>query len=138
MDNSHINNITKTAAADMPKGTVVKLDSSDASKVAACAAADSDALGVVLDDVKSGESVAVALLGVANHTVEVVASGAIAAGAKVCLAASGKVAAYPAQTSSAQNVVCVGIALTPAYADGNIVELAHRAPAPDTVAASGA
>lgn len=134
MDNSHINNITKTASADMPKGTVVKLDASDASKVVACAAADSDALGVVLDDVKSGESVAVALLGVANHTVEVVASGAITAGAKVYLDASGKVRAAPAAGDSDQSVVCVGIALTPAYADGNIVELAHRAPVGETIA----
>lgn len=134
MDNSHINNITKTASADMPKGTVVKLDASDASKAAACAAADSDAIGVVLDDVKSGESVAVALLGVANHTVEVAASGAIPAGAKVYLDASGKVRAAPAAGGSDQNVVCVGIALTPAYADGNMVELAHRAPVGETIA----
>ena len=134
MDNSHINNITKTASADMPKGTVVKLDASDASKTVACAATDSDAIGVVLDDVKSGESVAVALLGVANHTVEVVASGAITAGAKVYLDASGKVRAAPAAGSSDQSVVCVGIALTPAYADGNIVELAHRAPVGETIA----
>lgn len=134
MDNSHINNITKTASADMPKGTVVKLDASDASKAVACAATDSDAIGVVLDDVKSGESVAVALLGVANHTVEVVASGAITAGAKVYLDASGKVRAAPAAGSSDQSVVCVGIALTPAYADGNIVELAHRAPVGETIA----
>lgn len=134
MDNSHINNITKTASADMPKGTVVKLDASDASKTVACAATDSDAIGVVLDDVKSGESVAVALLGVANHTVEAVASGAITAGAKVYLDASGKVRAAPAAGSSDQSVVCVGIALTPAYADGNIVELAHRAPVGETIA----
>lgn len=134
MDNSHINNITKTASADMPKGTVVKLDASDALKAVACAAADSDALGVVLDDVKSGESVAVALLGIANHTVETIASGAIPAGAKVYLDASGKVRAAPAAGSSDQSVVCVGIALTPAYADGNIVELAHRAPVGETIA----
>ena len=134
MDNTHINNITKTASADMPKGTVVKLDASDALKVTACAAADSDALGVVLDDVKSGESVAVALLGIANHTVETIASGAIPAGAKVYLDASGKVRAAPAAGSSDQSVVCVGIALTPAYADGNIVELAHRAPVGETIA----
>lgn len=134
MDNTHINNITKTASADMPKGTVVKLDASDASKAVACAATDSDAIGVVLDDVKSGESVAVALLGIANHTVEVVASGAITAGAKVYLDASGKVRAAPAAGGADQSVVCVGIALTPAYADGNIVELAHRAPVGETIA----
>ena len=119
--NTHINNITKTASADMAMGTVVKLDASDASKVAATAATDTGAIGVVLDDVKSGESVAVALLGLANHTVEVVAGGAISAGAKVYLAANGKVAA--------SGTIQIGTALNPAYADGNLVEIAHRAPA---------
>lgn len=118
----------------MPKGTVVKLDSSDATKVAACAATDTDALGVVLDNVKSGDNVAVALLGIANHTVEALASGAIAEGAKVYLDASGKVRAAPAAGEADQSVVCAGIALTPAYADGNLVELAHRAPTSETIA----
>lgn len=131
---THKNNITKTASADMARGTVVKLDASDASKVAACAATDTGAIGVVLDDVSSGDNVAVALLGVANHTVEAVASGAITAGAKVYLDASGKVRAAPAAGDSDQSVVCVGIALTAAYADGNTVEIAHRAPTGETIA----
>ncbi len=131
---THKNNITKTASADMARGTVVKLDASDASKVAACAATDTGAIGVVLDDVSSGDNVAVALLGVANHTVEAVASGAIAAGAKVYLDASGKVRAAPAAGGADQSVVCVGIALTAAYADGNTVEIAHRAPTGETIA----
>ena len=131
---THKNNITKTASADMARGTVVKLDASDASKVAACAATDTGAIGVVLDDVSSGDNVAVALLGVANHTVEAVASGAIPAGAKVYLDASGKVRAAPAAGGADQSVVCVGIALTAAYADGNTVEIAHRAPTGETIA----
>lgn len=131
---THKNNITKTASADMARGTVVKLDASDASKVVACAATDTGAIGVVLDDVSSGDNVAVALLGVANHTVEAVASGAIAAGAKVYLDASGKVRAAPAAGGADQSVVCVGIALTAAYADGNTVEIAHRAPTGETIA----
>ena len=131
---THKNNITKTASADMARGTIVKLDASDASKVAACAATDTGAIGVVLDDVSSGDNVAVALLGVANHTVEAVASGAIAAGAKVYLDASGKVRAAPAAGGADQSVVCVGIALTAAYADGNTVEIAHRAPTGETIA----
>ena len=89
MDNTHKNNITKTASADMSKGTVVKLDSSDSSKISACAATDANAIGVVLDSVKGGDNVAVALFGVANHTVEALAGGAISAGEKVCLAANG-------------------------------------------------
>lgn len=131
---THKNNITKTASVDMARGTVVKLDASDASKVAACAATDTGAIGVVLDDVSSGDNVAVALLGIANHTVETIASGAIAAGAKVYLDASGKVRAAPAAGDSDQSVVCVGIALTAAYADGNTVEIAHRAPTGETIA----
>ena len=119
---THKNNITKTASADMARGTVVKLDASDASKVAACAATDTGAIGVVLDDVSSGDNVAVALLGVANH------------GAKVYLDASGKVRAAPAAGGADQSVVCVGIALTAAYADGNTVEIAHRAPTGETIA----
>lgn len=104
----------------MVMGTVVKLDASDASKVAACSATDTGAIGVVLDNVSSGDSVAVALLGVANHTLEVVAGGAISAGAKVYLAANGKVAAT--------GTIQIGTALKAAYADGNLVEIAHRAP----------
>lgn len=61
----HKNNITKTASADMAMGTVVKLDASDASKVAAC---------------------------------------------------------------SATGTIQIGTALNPAYADGNLIEIAHRAP----------
>lgn len=119
---THKNNITKTASADMVMGTVVKLDASDASKVAACSATDTDtgAIGVVLDNVSSGDSVAVALLGVANHTLEVVADGEIRAGKKVYLAANGKVAAT--------GTIQIGTALNPAYADGNLVEIAHCAP----------
>ena len=136
MDNTHKNNITKTASADMSKGTVVKLTSADSAKIEACAATDANAIGVVLDTVKSGDNVSVALFGVANHTVEAIASAAITAGAKVYLAASGKVQPAPDATSSAQTVYCVGVALTAAYADGNIVELAHRAPTLETIAAS--
>lgn len=123
----HKNNITKTASADMAMGTVVKLDASDASKVAACSATDTGAIGVVLDNVSSGDNVAVALLGVANHTLEVVAGGAISAGAKVYLAANGKVAAT--------GTIQIGTALKAAYADGNLVEIAHRAPTESSAAA---
>ena len=41
-------------------------------------------------------------------------------GAKVYLAANGKVAAT--------GTIKIGTALNPAYADGNLVEIAHRAP----------
>lgn len=129
------NNITKIASSDMLRGTVVKLDS-DANKVVAAGATDANAIGVLLDDVTSGDNVAVSLLGVDNHTVEVVASGAISVGEKVVLAASGKVSAVPAATSSAQTVYFVGIALTPAYADGNLIEILHRGAQTMTIAAT--
>ncbi len=131
--NTHKNNITKTAAADLAKGSVVKLSSVDSAKIEACAASDANAIGVVLDNVQAGDNVAVALLGLANHTVEAIASGSISAGSKVCLDANGKVKAYPTAGSAAQNVVCVGVALGDAYADGNVVEISHRAPTAEVV-----
>ena len=130
------NTITKIAAAALTKGMVVKLDSSDASKVAACGASDANAIGVVLDNAAQGESVAVALLGLCNTTVPAVASAAISAGAKVYQAADGEVQPAPAAGLSAQTVYCVGVALTPAYADGNEIELAHRAPAVEVIPAA--
>ena len=117
MNNTHTNNLTKTASADMSKGTVVKLDGEN---IVACTASDADAIGVIMDDVNAGDSVAVALLGIANHTIGILASGAISAGAKVCLDANGKA---KAGTSG----ICIGIALNAGYANG-IVEVAHRAP----------
>lgn len=136
MDNTHKNNITKIASANLSKGTVVKLKSTDTTKIEACAATDAAAIGIVLDAVKSGDNVAVALLGIANHTVEAIANAAISAGAKVYLGASGKVQPAPAAGAAAQTVYCIGVALTAAYADGNIVELAHRAPTIETIAAA--
>ena len=117
MNNTHTNNITKTASADMSKGTVVKLDGEN---IAACAASDAGAIGVIMDDVKAGDNVAVALLGIANHTIGILASATISAGANVCLDANGKV---KAGTSG----ICIGIALTAGYANA-IVEVAHRTP----------
>ena len=130
------NTITKTAAAALTKGTIVKLDSSDSSKVAACGASDANAIGVVLDNAAQGESVAVALLGLCNSTVEVIASAAISAGAKVYQAADGKVKPAPEAGLSAQTVYCVGVALAPAYASGNIIEIAHRAATVETIPAA--
>ncbi len=123
MNNTHTNNITKNASATLAKGTIVKI-ASDSSFVAACSATDANALGVTLDSAAQNDNVAVALLGIANHTVEAVASGAISAGAKVYLAASGKVAAT--------GTIFVGIALTAATAADDIIELAHCAPVDET------
>lgn len=131
---THKNNITKTASANLAKGSVVKLSTADKTKVEACSANDANAIGIVLDNVNAGDNVAIALLGIANHTVEVVANGAIGAGEKVCLGANGKVSAFPEAGAQAQNVVCIGIALTNAYADENVVEIAHRAPTVEVVA----
>lgn len=119
MNNTHKNNITKTASAAIAKGALVKLGS-DSSFVAPCSATDANAIGVALDSAAQNDNVAVALLGIANHTVQALASGAIGAGAKAYLAANGEI--------SASGTIYVGIALTAASADGELVELAHCAP----------
>lgn len=123
MNNTHKNSITKTASAAISQGVIVKLGS-DSSCVAACSATDANAIGVTLDSAAQNDNVAVALLGIANHTVQTVASGAISAGAKVYLAANGKI--------SASGTIYVGIALTAASADGDLVELAHCTPIDET------
>ncbi len=128
------NNITKTASADYVRGTIVKLATDN--KVSACSATDANAIGVLLDDVSEGDNVAVALLGVSNQTVPMIASEAISEGDKVYLAADGEISAAPAAKSTAQTVYCVGVALSPAYTDGNEIEVKHSSAIIETIAAS--
>lgn len=123
---THKNTLTLTAGADIAQGACVKLDANDASKAAICGAEDAACLGAALDDCKAGDVVAVRLFGLANETANCIASGAIKPGATVVLDAGGKV-------KSGSAGVVVGIALTEAFADGQPVEVLHRAPA--TVAA---
>lgn len=135
-EGTHINNITRIASADLPRGVVVKLTAADSNKVEACAATDTDAIGVLLDSVKQGDNVAVELLGVTNRTIVALADGEIAAGAAVCLAADGAVKAVPAKGASAQTVQVVGIALVKSVGKGDLVEIIGQRPQSLTIAAA--
>ena len=126
-EGTHTNNITKTASATMPRGAFVKLTAADAGKVEACSATDTDAIGVLLDSVDTGDNVAVELLGVSNRTIVALADGEISAGGKVCLSANGAIKAIPAKGASAQTVQVVGLALGNSVGKGDLVEIvAHR------------
>ena len=122
---THKNSLTKTALVAMATGTCVKLSAADSTKIEPCGATDEACLGALLDSVQAGDNVAIALFGVSNSTILAAANGAIATGAKVYLAADGKVAA--------DGTIFVGIALDSAVIDGNLIELAHRAPTEETV-----
>jgi hypothetical protein len=80
-------------------------------------------LGVCLDEPASGSKAAVALLGCAPGTLKMRANGAIAVGALVYTAAGGKISGTFSTTA-----YLVGRALTPAAADGDLVEVAHCLP----------
>ena len=91
----------------------------DASHVAVAGTADI-AIGVITDEADAAEdSVAVALLGSTGETRKAVASAAIAAGAFITSAASGKVRTLP---TAAGTYYILGIALTAAAADGDVIE----------------
>ncbi|MBR6389003.1 MAG: DUF2190 family protein [Opitutales bacterium] len=131
---THKNSATFVASANLSRGVAVKLTSADATKIEACA--DADAIGVTLDDVKAGDIVGVALLGVANSTLVCKAGEAFAAGSKLCLGSGGVVKKVPAAGAQAQNVVIIGKALTPSNADGDTVEIIHHCPRAETIAAA--
>jgi hypothetical protein len=117
---THFGSVTRLT--DVAVGTRFLLGKvgSDAAHVALCGATDVP-LGVI-DDTASdaGEDVSVQLLGCADSTLRMVASAAVSAGSPVYAAASGKVRVLP---SSAGTYYLVGIALTAATADGQVIEV---------------
>ncbi|QUY60890.1 capsid cement protein [Gulosibacter molinativorax] len=105
--------VTLTTSADVTGGHVVEL--SAAGTVAHAAADSAKVVGVAARDSKSGEQVAVF---VGKGTVHrLVASAAIAAGAKVITATGGKVATIGAGTNP------VGLALTAATNADDVIEV---------------
>lgn len=98
---------------------------SDAGHIAACGASNIP-IGVITDEASAAEDpVNVAVAGVADGTVLMVASEAIDAGEHVYTAASGKVQDLPAGAGTYYEV---GLALTAASADGDLIEVAHCVP----------
>lgn len=79
--------------------------------------------GVVADEPAVGEQATVLLLGASSGTMKMVASQAILAGAVVYTTSSGKVSPTFAATA-----FMVGRAITPAAADGDLIEVAHCFP----------
>jgi len=113
--------ITEKSGAALPlQNALVKYD--DAGNAVAAGAADIP-VGAVNDTAEAaGEYVGVSLLGSRAGTVVLVASAAIAKGAKLAPAAGGKV-----KTAAAAEIQ-VGVAVTSASADGDEIEVAHNAP----------
>ena len=91
---------------------------SDANHIAVCSAITDRPLGVCTDEAAAAEEpVNVALLGSSKSTLKVVAAGALTAGTRVAVTAAGKV-----QTAVATQYP-IGITLTDAGADGDIIEI---------------
>lgn len=105
--------VTFSASAAVTGGRVVAVSGA---RTVAHAGVDSAAVvGVAARDAASGEPVAVHLLPGAVH--RLVASGAIAAGARVATAADGTVSTIGAAVNAA------GLALTSAAAAGDVIEV---------------
>lgn len=118
-EGTHAGSISKKADAAADEFTLVKIGS-DADHVAAAGAADIP-IGVLRSVPTAAEDeVTVDLLGAAPSTVKMIASEAISAGERVFAAASGKIQDLPA---GAGTYYQVGVALTAADADGDIIEV---------------
>ena len=106
-ENLNLVNKKLVAGADLQKGQVVYV-SADMT-VSPTTGASAAVLGVAMFDAKAGEPVAIECEGLMKLT----AAGTISAGAKVASAAGGKVAAGTENT--------IGIALSDATADGDVI-----------------
>ena len=112
--------ITKKADAVISTRFLLGKDGDDDDSIAVCGASDIP-LGVITDEATAiDDRVAVQLLG-HGPTQRMVASEAITVGEHVYTAASGKVQDLPAGAGTYYEV---GLALTPAAADGDIIEVA--------------
>ena len=120
-EGTHENAITlKADAASTAENLLVKIGT-DADHYAIAGAADQP-IGVQLGTPAAAEEFcAIGLLGATCSTRLMVASEAISAGELVCAAANGKVQDLPA---GAGTYYQVGMALTAASADGDIIEVA--------------
>jgi hypothetical protein len=117
--------ITKLTDAAIATRFLLFKVGSDGNHIAANGANDMP-LGIVDDEASAAEKrVSVQLLGVRSGTLLMVASEAITVGENVYSAASGKIQDLPA---GAGTYYRVGVALTAAGADGDLVEVQHCVP----------
>jgi len=124
-EGTHENAITKLTDAAITTRHLLYKFGSDAQHIAACGANDIP-LGGVNDEADAAEDrVGVNLLGTFQGTMLMVASEAITAGEHVYTAASGKVQDLPAGAGTYDEV---GVAVTAAAADGDLIEVQHCVP----------
>ncbi len=122
---THRGSLTRLTDAAITSRNLLGTSGSDTAHVAVCGAS-SVPLGVIADEASAaGDEVAVQLLGSSASTLVMVAAGAIAAGAPVYTAASGRVSALSA---TAGTYYCVGVALTAASAAGDAIEVDPSSP----------
>ena len=131
---THYENITRNAESAISIKYLLGKIGSTQDKIDICGSSDL-AIGVITDEAGIGEDVNVALLG-APDTLNVVASGSISAGTLIVPDSGGKVKAIPAAGESDATYNVVGIALTSASSDGDIIEFVSCVPQQHVVAAS--
>jgi len=112
---SHGLTLSFKAGADIGEYNVVKFDSNG--NVVPATSASDQAAGVAQYEAKSGRGVAVTVIGYTK----VVASGAIAAGARLKAASNGQVAAVGGEAAGS-TVNVIGYAISKADAAGDIIE----------------
>ncbi|MDR2778734.1 MAG: DUF2190 family protein [Puniceicoccales bacterium] len=137
---THACNITKQAAEAVPTKYLLGKFGTQITDVALCGTSDLP-IGIITDEAAahvSGESkeiVNVALLG-SPDTLQAVASTAITAGSIIIPAESGKVKPLPAPTTGDETYTMIGIALTAATADGQVIEFMSCVPQQHVVKSS--
>lgn len=97
-------------------------------------AAAVEPIGVATDEGAIGDIVAVEMLGLANRTLLLTAGAEVDVGDQLVAAADGKVIPLPAANGT---YYIVGIALSPAGADGDVINVLHRAPVRVTISGGG-
>jgi hypothetical protein len=129
---THACNITKRAEEAIPTKYLLGKFGTQKTDVALCGSSDLP-IGIITDEAAtptsevSKEIVNVALLGSPN-TLQAVASTAITAGLILIPTENGKVKPLPASTGSDQICTMIGIALTAATADGQVIEFMSCVP----------
>jgi len=123
-EGTHDGCLTRLTDAAIATRFLLVKKGSDTNHIAVCSAITDRPLGVCTDEAAGAEEpVSLSLLGSSHATLKVVAGAAITSGARVATMASGKV-----QTAVATQYP-IGIALTDAAADGDIIEIDPLNPA---------
>ncbi|MDR2432227.1 MAG: hypothetical protein LBD34_00530 [Puniceicoccales bacterium] len=137
---THACNITKQAEEAIPTKYLLGKFGTQKTDVALCGLSDLP-IGIITDEAAvptsegAKEIVNVALLGSSN-TLQAVASMAVTAGSILIPAGNGKVKPLPAPTTNDQTFIMVGIALTSATADGQVIEFMSCVPQQQVVEGS--